>query len=145
MCQQVSVRFCAVGFAISFSEELNSTQGGQFNKEQDLVIFMELHSSKEKGDRRRTSDHAQTRDLRAIAEFQPRKPWRTVEICCPILLLCTSYRCAAIQRHLRPAPSGWYCVQCDGSRLQHVVSVRESEMESYLHLSVCSVSACELV
>ena len=31
--------------------------------------------------------------------------------------LCTGHRCAAIQRRLRPAPRGWYCVLCDGSRL----------------------------
>ena len=31
VCQQLSVGFCAVRFAISFSKALNSTQGGRFN------------------------------------------------------------------------------------------------------------------
>ena len=71
----------------------------------NLVIYMELHSSKGKGDRgKRTSDRARTRDLRSIAEFQPREPQRPVEILRPPSLLCTGHRCAAIQRHLRPAP-----------------------------------------
>ena len=66
-----------------------------------LVIYMELHSSKGKGDRgKRTSDHARTRDLCSIAEFQPSEPRRPVEIPRPPSLLCTGYRCAAIQRHL---------------------------------------------
>ena len=38
MCQQLSIGFHAIGFAISFSKELNSTQGGQFNKEQDVWL-----------------------------------------------------------------------------------------------------------
>ena len=71
----------------------------------NLVIHMELHSSEGKGySRKRTSDRARTRDLRSIAEFQPREPRRPVEILRPLSLLCTDYRCAAIQRHLRPAP-----------------------------------------
>ena len=36
VCQQLSVGFRAVGFTISFSKELISTQGGRFNKEQDV-------------------------------------------------------------------------------------------------------------
>ena len=76
------------------------------------------HSSEGKGDRRkRTSDRARTRDLRSIAEFQPREPQRQIEILRPPSLLCTGCRCAAIQRPLRPAPRGWYCVLCNGSRL----------------------------
>ena len=65
----------------------------------NLVVCMELHSSEGKGDRgKRTSDRARTRDLvRSIAEFQPREPWRPVEILRPPLLLCISYRCATIQ------------------------------------------------
>ena len=34
----------------------------------------------------------------------------------PLALMYRS-QAAAIQRHLRPAPRGWYCVRCDGSRL----------------------------
>ena len=75
-------------------------------------------AQKGKGDReKRTSDRARTRDLRSIAEFQPREPRRPAEILRPPPSLCTGHRCAAIQRCLRPAPRGWYCVLCDGSRL----------------------------
>ena len=75
-------------------------------------------AQKGKGDReKRTSDRARTRDLRSIAEFQPREPRRPAEILRPPSPLCTGHRCAAIQRRLRPAPRGWYCVLCDGSRL----------------------------
>ena len=71
---------------------------------------MELTAQKGKGNReKRTSDRARTWDLRSIAEFQPREPRRLVEILRPPSLLCTGHRCAAIQRHLRPAPQGWYC------------------------------------
>ena len=52
-----------------------------------------------------------------IAEFQPREPQRQVEIFRPPLPLCTGHRCATIQRHLRPASRGCYCVLCDGSSL----------------------------
>ena len=38
MCQQLSVGFRAVRLAISFSKELNSTQGGRFNKKQDVWL-----------------------------------------------------------------------------------------------------------
>ena len=69
---------------------------------------------------KRTSDRARTRDLRSIAEFQPREPRRPAEIPRPPSPLCTGHRCAAIQRRLRPAPRGWYCVLCDGSRLSGV-------------------------
>ena len=59
---------------------------------------------------KRTSDCART--------------WRRpVEILCPPSLLCTGHRCAAIQRHLRPAPRGWYCY----------VKVAGSAMPSTLH------------
>ena len=55
-----------------------------------ITIFMEVTAQKGKGDRvKRTSDHAQTRDLRSIAEFQPRKPRRPVEIPRPPSPLCT--------------------------------------------------------
>ena len=51
------------------------------------------HSSEGKGDRgKKTSDRARTRDLRSIAEFQPREPWRPVEILRPPSLLCTGHR-----------------------------------------------------
>ena len=41
-------------------------------------------AQKGKGDReKRTSDRARTRDLRSIAEFQPREPWRPAEILRP--------------------------------------------------------------
>ena len=51
---------------------------------------MELTAQKGKGDRaKRTSDHARTRDLRSIAEFQPHEPRRPVEILRPPSLLCT--------------------------------------------------------
>ena len=70
-------------------------------------------AQKGKGDReKRTSDRARTRDLRSIAEFQPREPRRPAEILRPPSPLCTGHRCAAIQRRLRPAPRGWYCVLC---------------------------------
>ena len=76
------------------------------------------HSSERKGDReKRTSDRARTRDLCSIVEFQPREPRRPVEILRPPSPLCTGHRCTAIQQRLRPAPRGWYCVLCDGSRL----------------------------
>ena len=83
----------------------------------NITIFMELTAQKGKADREiRTSDHARTRDLRSIAEFQPREPWRPVRFFVPH----RSYvpvTGAAFERHLRPAPRGWYCVLCDGSRL----------------------------
>ena len=51
------------------------------------------HSSEGKGDRgKKTSNRARTRDLRSIAEFQPREPRRPVEILHPPSLLCTGHR-----------------------------------------------------
>ena len=65
-----------------------------------ITIFMELTAQKGKGDRgKRTSDRAQTQDLHSIAEFQPREPWRLVELLHPPSLLCTGHRCATTQRH----------------------------------------------
>ena len=47
-------------------------------------------AQKGKGDReKRTSDRARTRDLRSIAEFQPREPRRPAEILRPPSPLCT--------------------------------------------------------
>ena len=66
---------------------------------------------------RKTSDRARTRDLRSIAEFQPREPQRPVEILHPPIALLYRSQADAIQRHLGPAPRGWYCVRCNGSRL----------------------------
>ena len=94
-------------------------EGGREGKEGEvgtkaIMIYNHIHgthSSEGKKDQRPCSN------LRCIVEFQPRKPRRPVEILRPPSLLCTGHRCAAIQRHLRPAPRGWYCVLCDGSRL----------------------------
>ena len=84
----------------------------------NITISMELTVQKGKGNRgKKTSDCTRTRDLCSIAEFQPREPPRLVKFLRPPSLLCTDQRCATIQRHLRPAPRGWYCVLCDGSRL----------------------------
>ena len=71
-----------------------------------ITIFMELTAQKGKGNRGKTSDCARTWDLCSIAEFQPSEPRRPVEILCPPSLLCTGYRCTAIQRHLRRR---WAC------------------------------------
>ena len=86
---------------------------------------MELTAQKGKGDRgKRTRDRALTRDLRSIAELQPREPRRPAEILCPPSLLCTGHRCAAIQQHLRPASqAGTVCY----------VMVAGSVMPSRLH------------
>ena len=83
-----------------------------------ITIFMELTAQKGKvtGEKdQRPLEPTRTRDLRSIAEFQPREPRRPVEILRPPSLLCTGDTCAAIQRHLRPAPRGWCCVLCDGA------------------------------
>ena len=48
------------------------------------------HSSEGKGNRGKgAGDHARTRDLRSIAEFQPREPQRPAEILHPPSPLCT--------------------------------------------------------
>ena len=44
MCQQLLVGFRAVGFAVSLSKELNSTQVGRFNKEQDVWLKHPSHT-----------------------------------------------------------------------------------------------------
>ena len=44
VCQKLSVGFRAVGFAISLSKELNSTQGWWFNKEQDVWLRRPSHT-----------------------------------------------------------------------------------------------------
>ena len=66
------------------------------------VVSSELHSSDRIGRQgKRTSNWAQTQDLRSIAEFQPCKPSIPVEILHPQLPLSTGHRCAAIQRPLK--------------------------------------------
>ena len=81
---------------------------------------------------KRTSNRAQTRQLwrisigtdslwlklcdRASQSFS-HKLSVPIEILYPQLPLSTGHGCAAIQRSLEPAPRGWYCVQCGGSRL----------------------------
>ena len=67
---------------------------------------------------KRNRDRAWTRDLRFIVDFQPRKRLIPVEILRPQSPFSTGHGRAAISSgHLRPAPQGWYCVRCGGSRL----------------------------
>ena len=57
----------------------------------------------------------------------------------PIALMYRS-QAAAIQRHLRPAPRGWYCVRCDGSRLsgaRFTPSFHQTLQHSQLCPSLC--------
>ena len=106
------------------SEWLNVTDNSS-------IIYMELTAQKEKvtGEK----GPATTLELGTYALTRSSSHASHGDRSRSFISLMYQSQVAAIQRRLRPAPWGWYCVRCDGSKISGA-RVHKPEMES------CSIS-----